>query len=171
MQKFSYVFICFVFISFFSCKNEKTIITEPVVDNYIYNLDGEELYQSNAEKDKQKSAEQYISILYTNLYQTTLPQDQLRDLAEVRAALGDKQTADELILNAFVNNTDVTIPSNAEMRADVDKFVQETYLRFFLRKPNAYEVFELKSMINEDDDLTPDLIYQGFALSNEYKFY
>ena len=65
----------------------------------------------------------------------------------------------------------MVIPSDAEMRADVEKFVQETYLRFFLRVPTAYEVFELKKEIENDPELTPELIYQAFALSNEYKFY
>ncbi len=160
-----------VLLSMAACKTETEVIKEPSVNAYIYDVDAEDLYQSNAEKNKQKSAEQYISILYANLFQSTVPQGDLADLGEIRKAIGDKQMADELILNAFVNDGSVSIPSNAEMRADIEAFVQETYLRFFLREPTAYEIFELKAEIEEDPDLTPELIYQAFALSNEYKFY
>ncbi len=158
-------------LAFSACKKETEVIKQPEVDNYIYNINGETLYASNVEKNKQKSSEQYISILYANLFQTAIPQNDLVELAEIRLCIGDKQSADELILNSFVNNGNVVIPTDAEMRADVEKFVKETYLRFFLRIPTAYEVFELKNEIENDPELTPELIYQAFALSNEYKFY
>ena len=164
------LFFIAVFL-FSSCKKETTIVNQPVVDNYIYDINGENLYQSNVEKDKQKTSEQYISILYANLFQSSVPQNDLVELAELRLCIGDKQAADELILNNFVNSGNTTIPTDAEMRADIDKFIEATYLRFFLRNPNAYEIFELKKEIEEDDELTPELIYQAFALSNEYKFY
>ncbi len=157
--------------TFSACKKETSVTKQTVVDNYIYGVNGENLYQSNVEKNKQKTAEQYISILYANLFQNSVPQEDLIELAELRVSIGDKQAADELILNNFVNSGNVTIPSDSEMRADIDKFIEETYLRFFLRKPNAYETFELKKEIEDDADLTPELIYQAFALSNEYKFY
>lgn len=166
-----YLFLFFALLAFSSCKKETTVINQPVVDNYIYGVNGENLYQSNVEKNKQKTPEQYISILYANLFQTSIPQGDLVDLAEVRLCIGDKQAADELIINSFVNSDNVTIPSDAEMRADIDQFIEETYLRFFLRKPSAYEIFELKKEIEDDAGLTPELIYQAFAVSNEYKFY
>ncbi|MFT4665857.1 MAG: hypothetical protein ACI8YQ_001412 [Polaribacter sp.] len=153
-----------------SCKKETTTIHNPEVD-YIYNVNGENLYQSNADKNKEKSSEQYVSILYSNLFQDAIGQNDLVELSEIRRAIGDKQIADELILNAFVNNNNVQIPSNTSMRNDIDAFVEETYLRFFLRKPNPYETYELKSEIEEDTNLSPELIYMAFALSNEYKFY
>ena len=154
-----------------ACKKETEIVTQPVVDNYIYEIDEENLYQSNVEKVKQKSAEQFISILYANLFQSTVPQADLVELAELRKAIGDKQMADELILNNFVNSVNVTIPTDAEMRADIKGFIEATYLRFFLRRPTAYELYELQQEIEADAQLSPELIYQAFALSNEYKFY
>ena len=172
MTKYINILLIFIaLLAFSSCKKETTVIKQPVVDNYIYGVNGENLYQSNVAKNKQKSSEQYISILYANLFQSSVPQSDLVELAEIRFSIGDKQSADELILNSFVNSGNVTIPTNNEMRADLDKFIEETYLRFFLRMPNAYEIFELKKEIEEDNEITPELIYQAFALSNEYKFY
>lgn len=154
-----------------ACKRETTIIRETIPDNYIYGIEGDTIYQSNAEKTKQKSSEQFISILYANLFQTTIPSNTLAELAEVRLATGDKQVSDELMLNAYINSGGAIVPGNSEMRADIEGFIEATYLRFFLRKPNPYEVYQLKEAIESDPDLTPELIYQAFALSNEYKFY
>ncbi len=165
------LFAIFFAATFTACRKDTTTVHQNTVDNYIYGIDGENLYQSNAEKNKQKSPEQYVSILYSNLFQDGIAQNDLTDLAEIRRAIGDKQLADELILNAFVNDAGVVIPTNTEMRENIEQFIENTYLRFFLRKPDPYEVFELKNEIENDTVLTPELIYQAFALSNEYKFY
>jgi len=142
-----------------------------VVGETVYGLEGETLYPNSAAKDKQKSSELYISTLHADLFQTPVPPEKLTGLSEVRIATGDKQLVDELILNEFTNTNGVSIPTNQEMRSDVEGFINETSVRFFLREPNAYEMHELKQAILEDQDLTPVLIYQAFALSNEYKFY
>lgn len=154
-----------------SCKKEINTIESTIVDNYIYETGTEEVYQSNAEKDKQKTANQYISILYANLYRTAINQQELTDLSEVRLAMGDKQLADEMFIDAYVADPLVQIPTDSEMRMDVGLFVEETYLRFYLRLPTPYEKVFLTNMINDDPDLTPELVYTAFANSNEYKFY
>ncbi len=172
MNRFYYLiyFLSFSFF-FFSCKKETEIIQQPIVDDYIFNVDSEPVYQSSAEKTKEKTSEQYVSILYSNLFQQSIPQEDLTDLSLIRTALGDKQLADELIINGLVNNSDVIIPTNEQMRDNVDEFIDGVYLRFFLRKPTAYEKVELKQEIENDLELTPEFIYTAFAISNEYKFY
>ncbi len=165
------IYFLFIFLALFSCKKEKETIYNPVIDNYVYEINGEEVYSSNIEKDKQKTPEQYLSILYTNLFQTAIPQNDLNELAQVRQAIGDKQLVDELFLNSFSNRPSVNIPTDQEMRADLDAFIENTYLRFYLRKPTPYEVYELKLTIEADEAMTASMIYQAFALSNEYKFY
>lgn len=153
------------------CKTETLIVQETVVDNYIYGVDGESVYTSNVEKTLQKSPDQYLSILYANLFQTPIPANILAITGEVRLATGDKQLADELILNAMVNVGIAVIPTNQAMRSNVVGFIEATYRRFFLRDPSPYELYELKALIDNDPELTPELVYQAFALSNEYKFY
>lgn len=157
--------VCLLSVCFLaSCKQEKEY-------QYVFEVNEENLYQSNVDKTKQKTPEQYISILYSNLFSTTVPQQDLSQLAEVRASIGDKQMADEMILNDFVNSGSSTTPTDQEMRANIEQFIEDTYLRFFLRKPSPYEILELKQEIEGDTELTPEMIYQAFALSNEYKFY
>lgn len=173
MKNKSFYYLAFILIMVFnfSCNKDTEIIKQPVIDGYIYDVNSEPIYQSNAEKNKEKTTEQYVSILYSNLIQQSIPQEDLTDLSLIRRAIGDKQLSDELIINSLVNNPSVIVPTNQEMRTDVDAFVEDVYLRFFLRNPTAYEKYELKQEIESDPDLTPQLIYTSFAISNEYKFY
>lgn len=152
-----------------SCK--KTIIQNPIYDNIIYNVDTVYVYTSNVEKTKQKTSTQYLSILFADIFQQTIPSNTLADLDELSLALGDKVLANGLVINGFVNFGSAIIPTDAQMRADVDAFVEDTYRRFYLRKPTAYEKHYLVDLINGDAGLTPILIYSSFAESNEYLFY
>lgn len=154
-----------------ACKKETHTNHIPVVDNVIYEVEDEVVYQSNAEKDKLKTSSQYLSILYANLFQTSISQQEVTDLSEIRLAMGDKQAADELVLNGYVHNPAVVIPTDAEMRADIDAFIDNTYRRFYLRLPTPYERMYLKNMISEDPNLTPELIYTAFSTSDEYQYY
>ena len=78
-----------------------------------------------------------------------------------------------MILNAMLDSPDVlaTIPDDSEMRDDVEAFVEECYLRFYLRKPSAYELYAMTEMIDGDADMTVVDVYRAFLLSNEYMFY
>ena len=138
---------------------------------YIYDVGNEVVYENNSEKNKQKSSAQFISILYSNLFQSSISLQETNELSELRMAMGDKQVADNLIINNYVNSAGVNIPTDADMRADIPKFVEETYIRFYLRKPSPYEAKFLEEEIVNDPGLTPKLIYAAFAESNEYKFY
>jgi len=139
--------------------------------NYIYDVGSEVVYESNAEKTKQKSPAQYVSILYSNLFQSSITQSELTDLSELYTAIGDKQIAVNLIINDYTHSSNVQISTDAQMRTDIPKFVEETYIRFFLRKPTPYELRFMKESIESDAGLTAALIYSAFAESNEYKFY
>lgn len=169
IKKYNSIIFFFAILLMFGCKKETTTYHQG--NNYIYGIDGEVVYQSSAEKTKQKSPEQFVSILHSNLFQTSIDQNDLVNLSQIRRAIGDKQMADELILSAFLIDPAVVIVSESEMRADVENFIKQTYIRFFLREPTPYEIYDLKKIIDDDLDLTPELIYQAFALSNEYKFY
>lgn len=156
------IFLTILTTTLFSCKKEH---------RYIYDVGNEVVYENNSEKNKQKSSAQFISILYSNLFQSSISLQESNQLSELRMAVGDKQVADNLIINNYVNSAGVNLPSDTDMRADIPKFVEETYIRFYLRKPTPYEAKFLKEEIENDSGLSPKLIYAAFAESNEYKFY
>lgn len=170
-MKIQLLAVALLALSATSCRKDTTINRTTVVDNYIYDVGEGEVYQSGADKEKLKTPSQYISILYAHLLRGAIPPQVMTDLTEMRLAIGDKQLADELFLQGFIRNGNVQIPTNAQMRANIPQFVEDTYIRFLLRKPTPYEALQMRQLIEEDNQLTPELIYQGFALSNEYHYY
>lgn len=154
-----------------SCK--KDIVQEVVYDNIIYGVDTVPVYQSNEEKDRVKTPLQYISGLYSNLYFSSIPGNLLDNLVIYRLSMGDKTLVNELILNAMLQDPVVlaNMPTDDDMREDVEQFVDECYLRFYLRNPTAYEQYAMTEMIESDADMTVVDVYRAFLLSNEYMFY
>ena len=170
MQLFNKLIYLIVFsLVLFSCK--KKIIEETVYDNIIYEVNDVAVYGSNVEKTKQKSTNQYISILYTDLFNQAISNNELAEISELTLAMGDKQTSNELIISHYLNSPLVNIPTNSQMRADIPTFINETYVKFYQRYPTEYEKIYLKKMIEDDPLITTENIYVAFALSNEYYFY
>ncbi|MDQ3072759.1 MAG: hypothetical protein M3Q97_05815 [Bacteroidota bacterium] len=156
-------------ILFAGCR--KQVVEEVVYDNVIYDLDTVAVYGSATEKTRQKSAAQYYSILYGDLFQKSIPSDEMNDLSIINSAVGDKKMLNDLIVTSYLSVPEVKVPTATEMRAGIDKFIRDTYLRFYLREPSETEKYHFRSLITEDAAITPKMIYSAFALSNEYFFY
>lgn len=138
---------------------------------YYYEVNDVTVVPNNSEKDKEKTVEQFIAILYANIYQKAISPDQLVDLTELIASIGDKRIAYETILAKMITDPDVVFPSNSEMRSDIGKFVVETYKRFYVRLPTEAEKAHFTNYIESHPTVTPELIYYAFATSNEYNYY
>jgi len=165
----SIVLAVLIFLGAWSCK--KDVIENVKPNNVTYNLDTLNLYSSAAQKTRQKSPAQFISILYINLYQQSIPGNLLDNLDVLSSSIGDKNMCNEMIVKSFITGTGVKIPQNTDMRADIDKFISNTYILFYLRKPTEIERYHLKSVIQQDSKMSPTDIYTAFALSKEYQFY
>ncbi len=139
--------------------------------SYVYEVETLSIEPNNAEKDKEKTTEQYLNIVYANLFQTALSPNQLVDMTETITSIGDKQLAYETILAKLITDPSIAIPSNEEMRADLDLFISDTYKRFLVRLPSEAEKSWWKNYIKVRPNLTPDLVYFAFASSNEYYYY
>ena len=63
------------------------------------------------------------------------------------------------------------IPTNGDMRADINKFIKNTYERFLIRRPTEGEKQYFRNEITNDPLRTAEIVYFSFALSNEYLFY
>lgn len=142
-------------------------------DTYIYEVNDLVVTPNNADKDKQKTPDQFVNILYTNLYQRSLSPNQLVDLTEVIESIGDKQIAYETVTAKMMTDPEVQehLPSAAEMRADVGQFVSDTYKRFFVRLPTEAEKVFFINFIETHPNLTVEHVYFAFATCNEYSFY
>jgi hypothetical protein len=57
------------------------------------------------------------------------------------------------------------------MRAEVDVFIFDTYKRFLIREPSELEFTYFRNYINANSNVTSEMVYISFALSNEYYYY
>jgi len=146
-----------------SCKKE--------IDPDRFEVNPVELYSSIGEKTKVKSREQYVSILYTNLFQQALSGNRLIEMIDCLESIGDKELGREVLISNFMNKPGVLLPSDSLMRANPEAFVSDTYERFFVREPSQAEISWFKNFIESNPQLTPELVYFAFALSNEYLYY
>lgn len=137
----------------------------------LYEVNEETILPPNANKNKLKSSQQYIAILYANLFQTALSSDNLFEASECVASVGDKDLVHEVLISNYMNKPDVILPTNQEMRADVDAFITETYNRFLVRNPTEAERQYFKNYINTNPGVRPELVYFSFALCDEYQYY
>ncbi len=144
-----------------SCKKEDA----------TYLVNGEDVLPANTFKTKQKTDQQYAAILHANLFQQALSANELFDIAQCIESIGDKEVAREVLISNFMNKPGVKMPTDSVMRADVDGFIFNTYERFLVREPTQAEITYFKNYILSDPNVTPELVYFSFALSNEYLFY
>lgn len=140
-------------------------------DQYLYEVNTLDVLASNDHKSRQKSEDQYLATLYTNLYQESVSGNKLADMREVMASFGDKDLGRQMLISRLLVDPEINIPTNAEMRADLDGFVEETYRRFLVREPSMAERTYLKNILIKNPQLTPDMIYLSFTLAEEYQFY
>lgn len=160
-------FLLLPLILFFSLSGCK----ENTEDKYLYELNETNINNPQGNKGKRKSEQQYIAILYANLFQRALSADDLGEIEKCIASIGDKEIAHEVVVSNFMNKPDVVLPSATQMRNDIDAFVVQTYKRFFVREPSIAEKVWWRNYITSNPQVTPELVYVAFALSEEYLYY
>jgi hypothetical protein len=137
----------------------------------LYELNPVSLYNGSADKDKLKTNEQYVSILFTNLFQTGISSEAVFELNQCLMSIGDQELGREVLISNFFNQAGVQMPTVEEMNADIEVFIVDTYKRFFVRIPSEAEKTWVKNFIQSNPYMTPELVYFSFALSNEYLYY
>jgi len=137
----------------------------------IYELNDIGLLPPSANKDREKTHEQFMAVLHANLFQSALSANELFQLARCIESIGDKELAREVIISNFMNKPGVIIPSDEEMHADIDAFIIATYERFLVRLPTEAEKTWFRNYIQTDPNVSAELVYFSFAMSNEYLFY
>lgn len=137
----------------------------------IYELNDVGILPPSANKDQPKTNEQYVAILHANLFQNGLSANELYGIGQCIESIGDKELAREVIISNFMNKPGVIIPSDSAMRADIDAFTVDTYRRFLVRDPSEAEKTWFRNYIEADPNVTPEIVYFSFAMSDEYLFY
>ncbi len=157
-----WVILILLLVTAQSCKQD---------DYVVFEIEEQTILPVNAEKDKDKTNVQYISILYTNLFRKAMSPNDMLDALNAIESIGDKQVAFDILVSKYMNSNEVVIPSDEEMREDPEKFIRDTYKRFFVRQPTQAELTWMRNYINSRQDVTAELIYFAFATSNEHFHY
>ena len=139
----------------------------------VFEINEVKLYPSASSKLKEKTESQWIAVVYTNLFQQALSAGDIYKAGQCITSIGDKELAREVIISNFMNSISPlpAIPTDTDMRADIDKFINDTYERFLIRRPTEGEKQYFRNEINNNPTRSAEIIYFSFALSNEYLFY
>jgi len=159
MKKLLIILLCFP-LFFSSCKKDD-----------VYELNEINATSYNANKNKLKSSNQFISILHANLFQKALSANELVEISRCIESIGDKEVAHEIILSNFMNKQGVIIPSDSLMRDDLNVFIEESYKRFFVRDITEAEREFFLSFFESHPNVSAEMVYMAFSLSNEYQYY
>ena len=154
--------IIVLLISIVACTQERKL---------EYEVNNVNLLPSDAPKTKLKSEEQYISVLYSNLFQRSLSADELFDISNATASLGDKQLAHQMIVSNFMSKADIKLPADTLMRNQTDKFISDAYIRFLIRRPTQAELTYWNTYIKGHSKVNVIQVYTAFALCDEYGYY
>ncbi len=136
-----------------------------------YQVKNNNIYEVKSQKFKAKNEAEYISILYTNLHQKAIDPSSLFQSQSVLYSIGDQNVAKEMLLSGYFNQNSIKIPTNTEMRADLPLFIENTYKRFYLRRPSESEKMYFTHYIQNNPALSVEMVYTAFATSDEYSFY
>lgn len=147
----------------FACKKE----TET---QYVYGVNDVSVSKGGSSKATVKTTTEFASIAYSDLFGNTIGSNELAEINLAYAGFGDKKLIEDMIIRNFLKKTNA-IPSNTTMRADVTKFVNETYSKFLNREPTEFERWSLVNTINTDTSITPEMVYYSVLTSNEYRYY
>lgn len=131
-------------------------------------------YGDNLNKDKAKSNIEFHSILSTNLFQKPSSINELSRTDRVIQSCGDKTLINEVIISNYMNTSNVKLPSRKMMVDSTERFIEETYIRFFIRRPTEAEKTWFINFINankSNPNFRPEMVYTAFAASDEYMFY
>ena len=160
MKKISFLFSILILVS---CHKEK---------NIIYELDDITIEENYANKDHLKTTTEFISIAYSDIFGTVVSITKLSDLTQTYNAFGDKKLIEEMVIKNFLNEPSIQIQQiDRSSLSTINTFVNETYKKLFNRNADEFELWFVSDMIQQDSNLTSEIIYFSLMTSNEYRYY
>ena len=147
------VLLCLVIIvmaSLYSCNKETD----------LYGINDLTILPVNSEKNKPKTVSQYISILYTNLFQQAIGPNKMLEAKAAITSIGDKQIAFDILVSKYMLDGGVVLPTEEFMRSQPEQFIRDTYKRFLIRQPTEAELKWMINYIESRPLLTPEFVHR-----------
>jgi hypothetical protein len=136
-----------------------------------FQVNKEDVFDASLIKNRAKTNKQFISIVYTTLFQRAISSNGLYQTERVIESFGDKFLINEVIISNYMNASGVELPSDSLMKADPDSFIIDTYKLFYIRIPSELEISFFREYLEANPRVTPELVYVAFASSDENQFY
>ena len=162
MKSLRHILVLVSLVFLFSCTTDK---------KYQYEVTPVNVGQEGTEKTNRKSTTEFISIAYSDVFGTNIPQSKLVNLSVAYSSFGDMKVIEERIIKNFLNDSTAVIPSLPSVNGDTTLFVVNSYKKFYNREPNQFEKHYWKELIRTNSLVTPVTIYYAMMTSDEYRFY
>jgi hypothetical protein len=137
----------------------------------VYEVNRQPVSLTTIDKDNFKQELSLISLAYTDLFSTPIEGWKLSQCIADFAATNDKEAMLDLILRGFLNQSNLPVPTDTQMRNNLETFVKDTYQKFYHRDPSPFEAFKMKQIIETDVALKPIMLYYSFLTSDEYRYF
>jgi hypothetical protein len=137
----------------------------------VYEIDAVNADPGGSSKVNLKSDIEFVSIVYSDLFEAQITVDELNTLIEAYKSLGDRNVIIDRIIRAYLNEPTVAKPTNVAMRANVTQFIRDSFKRFLVREPDELELWFWNKEIAADTAMTVEQVYYVLLTTEEYKYY
>ncbi len=148
--------------SFSGCKKEEV---------KVYEVETITLYNSASEKKNLKTDAQFLSIVYTDLFGVSITAQEMSILARSYNSFGDKNLIIDMLIKTMLVSPDAQVPTETEMRQDIEGFVSVAFKRFYVRNATAQELWFFNNLIKNEPALVPTDVYYALLTADEYRYY
>lgn len=153
-----------IIFSLSSCKKD-----DP---SFIFEVDNVNVTLSSADKNRLKTDIEFVSIAYTDLFGSNISQNELENIITTYKSFGDKSLVIEMIIKKFILNGGTNTPTlEHNNTASIEAFVDECYKNLYNRAPNAFEKWYLTDFIENNSDVSAEMVYFSMMTANEYRYY
>lgn len=126
---------------------------------------------TEGEKTELKDDLQFMSIAYRDLHDEEVPPSVLQTMRKAYLSFGDKELVIDEVVQSLLLSPTVVYPSQDDIQADPQGFITDTYKKFLLRNPTAFELAYWDTQLAQQTDLTAREVYYVFMTCKEYKYY
>ncbi len=162
MKKNHFIYFSLLVLILSSCTKDK---------KYQYEVNTVNVSQQMGDKNNQKTANEFISIAYSDLFGTTIPQTKLVNLSIAYTAFGDYKLIEDRIIRNFLNDTACHVPAQLSVSGDTGLFISNTYKKFYNRNPTELETHYWKEEIRTNTAVSSIMVYYALMTSDEYRYY
>jgi hypothetical protein len=161
VNKFRNVLFLLLAASFTACMEPEPIYeVEPIL-----------VEVQGGQKKAVKTDRQFVSGAFADVMKKQITTSELDEAIYCYDANSDKEMIRDMIIRDLLKRTAAVIPSVSEMRNDPEKFVGDTYRRFYKRDPSDLERWTVQNQIEQDTSIHPVMVYYVFMSAEEYSYF